>query len=262
MNHSATARTRRVRHFSLLGVGVLATAALVIAVSPQSPISASAAGPDGGPFAPASARVDSATTSAVMAAQVRAASRAGEKAGRVAGRKAGKKASSRAWVRSGKAAAARAGKKAGRAAGERAGKRAGAKVSAIVGKKAGKVAGRHAGRQAGRNAARPPEKFASKGFNHWYARMYMAAKYGWGKAQYRCLLPMWGKESAWNEKAHNSGSGAHGIPQSMPGSKMAAYGPDWRTNPVVQIKWGMNYIKSAYGSPCRAWSFWRSHHWY
>lgn len=120
-------------------------------------------------------------------------------------------------------------------------------------------------KRASRSSVRPsasPYRFASKRFNRWYAKRYMAYKYRWHRQQFRCLAPLWGKESAWNERAHNSSSGAHGIPQAMPGSKMAKYGKSWRTNPIVQVKWGLAYIHGVYHSPCRAWSFWRSHHWY
>lgn len=119
--------------------------------------------------------------------------------------------------------------------------------------------------RASRSSFRPsaaPYRFASKRFNHWYAKRYMAYRYSWHKKQYRCLAVMWGKESAWNEKAHNGSSGAHGIPQAMPGSKMAKFGANWRSNPTTQIKWGLSYIRGVYKSPCRAWSFWKSHRWY
>jgi len=85
---------------------------------------------------------------------------------------------------------------------------------------------------------------------------------GYGLDQMGCLDSIWTKESNWRESAHNATSGAHGIPQALPGSKMAVYGADWETNPVVQIRWGLDYIKSRYGSPCGAWSFWQAHHWY
>ena len=122
-----------------------------------------------------------------------------------------------------------------------------------------------ASRSSSRASFRPsnaPYRFASKRFNHWYAKRYMAYRYSWHSKQYRCLAVMWGKESAWNEKAHNGSSGAHGIPQAMPGSKMATFGANWRSNPTTQIKWGLSYIRGVYKSPCRAWSFWRSHSWY
>lgn len=82
--------------------------------------------------------------------------------------------------------------------------------------------------------------------------------------QWNCLNLLWEGESAWNYKAENSSSGAYGIPQSLPASKMASEGADYRTNPVTQIKWGLNYIKQSYGTPCGAWEFWNNRfpHWY
>ena len=70
------------------------------------------------------------------------------------------------------------------------------------------------------------------------------------------------RESGWNYRATNASSGAYGLVQALPGSKMASAGADWQTNPATQIKWGLNYMNSRYGSPCGAWSFWQSHHWY
>lgn len=82
--------------------------------------------------------------------------------------------------------------------------------------------------------------------------------------QWNCLNLLWEGESAWKFKAENSSSGAYGIPQSLPASKMATEGADYRTNPVTQIKWGLNYIKQSYGTPCGAWEFWNNRfpHWY
>jgi len=85
---------------------------------------------------------------------------------------------------------------------------------------------------------------------------------GLDSGQMRCLDPLWKKESGWNHKASNSSSGAYGIPQSLPGSKMASEGADWRTNPVVQIKWGLKYIKGRYGDPCGAWAHSQNVGWY
>jgi hypothetical protein len=85
---------------------------------------------------------------------------------------------------------------------------------------------------------------------------------GFGLSQMPCLDKLWKKESGWNHKASNRSSGAYGIPQSLPGSKMASAGSDWRTNPATQIKWGLGYIKGRYGSPCGAWSHSQSHGWY
>lgn len=90
----------------------------------------------------------------------------------------------------------------------------------------------------------------------------MVAKRGWTKAQYRCLVKLWARESGWNHRAANGSSGAYGIPQALPGSKMAAKGRDWRTNPRTQIRWGLGYIKQRYGTPCGAWAHFRSRHWY
>ncbi len=85
--------------------------------------------------------------------------------------------------------------------------------------------------------------------------------FGFSTSQMSALIPMWSRESGWSVYAANP-SGAYGIPQALPGSKMAAYGSDWQTNPATQIKWGLSYIKSRYGSPSAAWSFWQSNGWY
>jgi hypothetical protein len=85
---------------------------------------------------------------------------------------------------------------------------------------------------------------------------------GWNIDQMPCLDNLWTKESHWNVTAVNSGSGAYGIPQALPGDKMAAYGADWQTNPAPQIKWGLAYIKSRYGSPCSAWAHSQQYNWY
>ena len=80
--------------------------------------------------------------------------------------------------------------------------------------------------------------------------------------QFSCFSEIVKRESGWNYTATNASSGAYGLVQALPGSKMATAGADWRTNPATQIKWGLNYMNSRYGSPCGAWSFWQSHHWY
>jgi resuscitation-promoting factor RpfB len=84
---------------------------------------------------------------------------------------------------------------------------------------------------------------------------------GWGNDQFQCLLQIWGHESGWRVNAANA-SGAYGIPQALPGSKMAAYGADWRTNPATQISWGLAYIAGRYSTPCGAWSSWQAKGWY
>ncbi len=85
---------------------------------------------------------------------------------------------------------------------------------------------------------------------------------GWGDDEYACLVALWKKESGWRVNAHNRSSGAYGIPQALPGSKMAKAGADWQTNPATQIKWGLGYIKGRYGSPCGAWSHSQRTGWY
>lgn len=95
-----------------------------------------------------------------------------------------------------------------------------------------------------------------------FAQGYIADKYGWGNDQFGCLVELWDRESHWNAQAHNSGSGAHGIPQAMPGSKMAAFGADWYNNAQTQIKWGANYIDGRYGNPCGALGHSNSTGWY
>jgi hypothetical protein len=82
----------------------------------------------------------------------------------------------------------------------------------------------------------------------------MCADRGWSAAQCDDLDRLWTKESGWNHRAHNSGSGAHGIPQALPGSKMASHGADWATSPRVQIAWGLDYISDRYGNPSSAWA--------
>ena len=89
-----------------------------------------------------------------------------------------------------------------------------------------------------------------------------ARSYGWSASQFSCLQPLWNAESGWNVSASNTSSGAYGIPQALPGSKMASAGADWQTNAATQIRWGLGYIRSVYGSPCGAWSHEQASGWY
>ncbi|GAA0994332.1 aggregation-promoting factor C-terminal-like domain-containing protein [Subtercola frigoramans] len=89
-----------------------------------------------------------------------------------------------------------------------------------------------------------------------------SSQYGWGDSQFSCLASLWQKESGWSYQAYNASSGATGIPQALPGSKMASIGSDWETNATTQIKWGLQYIASSYGTPCSAWSHSQSVNWY
>ncbi|MDQ1129111.1 hypothetical protein [Microbacterium sp. SORGH_AS_0888] len=95
-----------------------------------------------------------------------------------------------------------------------------------------------------------------------YARSAMASRYGWGGDQFSCLLLLWNRESGWRADAYNPDSGAYGIPQSLPGDKMASAGADWRTNGNTQVDWGLAYISDVYGSPCGAWGHSQATGWY
>ena len=86
--------------------------------------------------------------------------------------------------------------------------------------------------------------------------------YHWSDSQLSCLTTLWLRESHWNFKSQNSRSGAYGIPQANPGSKMSSAGSDWRSNPITQLKWGMSYVNARYGNPCRALSKSNSFGWY
>jgi len=87
-------------------------------------------------------------------------------------------------------------------------------------------------------------------------------EFGFSSDQMSCLDPLWEGESGWRWNADNPYSSAYGIPQALPGSKMATAGADWATNPATQIRWGLGYIADRYGSPCSAWGFKQSHGWY
>ncbi|WP_436842273.1 transglycosylase SLT domain-containing protein [Streptomyces virginiae] len=81
-------------------------------------------------------------------------------------------------------------------------------------------------------------------------------------AQFAAFNNIVSRESGWNHTATNASSGAYGLVQALPASKMASAGSDWKTNPATQIKWGLNYMNERYGSPVGAWNFWQTHHWY
>ena len=89
----------------------------------------------------------------------------------------------------------------------------------------------------------------------------MLGSFGWSSGQFACLDPLWARESGWRVTAENP-SGAYGIPQALPGSKMASAGPDWQTSAATQIEWGLGYIKGIYGSPCAAWDHEQATGWY
>ena len=111
--------------------------------------------------------------------------------------------------------------------------------------------------KSGAPAAGTPDPGSAKAIAH---DMVMAR--GWGEGEYDCLVSLWKKESGWNIYAYNAGSGAYGIPQALPGSKMASAGADWADNPATQITWGLGYISGRYGTPCGAWGASQSKGWY
>lgn len=90
----------------------------------------------------------------------------------------------------------------------------------------------------------------------------LASARGWDDDEFSCLVALWSKESGWNHFAMNPSSGAYGIPQALPGDKMASAGADWATNPETQIVWGLGYIAARYGSPCMAWGHSQQKNWY
>jgi len=112
------------------------------------------------------------------------------------------------------------------------------------------------------DAQEPEQPVAYSGGDPRAIAQSMLASYGWGSDQWGCLDSLWQRESGWNPYAANPYSGAYGIPQALPGSKMQSAGADWQTNPATQIKWGLGYIQGRYGSPCGAWSHSESVGWY
>jgi len=143
-----------------------------------------------------------------------------------------------------RAAAARAAAAARQAAAARAVSKAAAQRQA---------AQQHAARQQAASApSGSPQQIAER----------LLRNFGWSSGQFSCLQPLWAHESGWNTYAQNPSSGAYGIPQALPGSKMASAGGDWQSNPATQIRWGLSYIQDNYGSPCGAWAHEQTDGWY
>ena len=94
------------------------------------------------------------------------------------------------------------------------------------------------------------------------AKGILLDEYGFTEKEYKCLNQLWTKESNWNYKSRNKKSGAHGIPQALPASKMNVVSTDWRTNPVTQIRWGLRYISIRYETPCKALAKHKRSNWY
>ncbi|MEU8195677.1 lytic transglycosylase domain-containing protein [Microbispora amethystogenes] len=157
----------------------------------------------------------------------------------------------------------------------RAGESASESARTATGEAASESASESAGASAGQNARvthlgvwtmraapeaprfRAPAKALSKAY-----AFRLVTRHTWSGEQFQCLDSLWTRESNWDHRAYNSGSGAYGIPQALPGDKMGYVARDWRFNPQTQIRWGLRYIKGRYGSPCGAWGHFRSHNWY
>ncbi|GGU77750.1 hypothetical protein GCM10010211_49610 [Streptomyces albospinus] len=114
---------------------------------------------------------------------------------------------------------------------------------------------------ASRSAVRDASDFLVKA-SYSIAETQAMARQMMASDQFQCFSHIVDHESGWNYRATNSSSGAYGLVQALPGSKMSSAGSDWQTNPATQIKWGLNYMNDRYGSPCGAWSFWQANSWY
>jgi hypothetical protein len=123
-------------------------------------------------------------------------------------------------------------------------------------------AARQQAQQAQQPAASSSGGSATPSGNPQQIAMGMLGSFGWSSSQFGCLQSLWNAESGWNVTATNPTSGAYGIPQALPGSKMASAGSDWQTDAATQIRWGLGYIKSLYGTPCGAWAHEEADGWY
>ncbi|MFD5325625.1 transglycosylase SLT domain-containing protein [Streptomyces sp. NPDC127092] len=115
--------------------------------------------------------------------------------------------------------------------------------------------------RASRSALRDASSFSAQG-SYTIAEVKAIARQMIPADQFQCFSNIVDHESGWNYRATNPSSGAYGLVQALPGSKMSSAGADWQTNPATQIKWGLSYMDGRYGSPCGAWSFWQANRWY
>ncbi|MGW2085848.1 aggregation-promoting factor C-terminal-like domain-containing protein [Streptomyces sp. NPDC001880] len=120
---------------------------------------------------------------------------------------------------------------------------------------------KEAAERASRSSVRSASSFATQG-SYTVAEVQAMARQMVPADQFQCFSNIVNHESTWNYRASNPSSGAYGLVQALPGSKMSSAGADWQTNPATQIKWGLSYMDGRYGSPCGAWSFWQANHWY
>ncbi|MEU3658265.1 transglycosylase SLT domain-containing protein [Streptomyces sp. NPDC032940] len=114
---------------------------------------------------------------------------------------------------------------------------------------------------ASRDAERDATTFAVQS-SYTVSQIQAMARQMVPSGQFQCFSNIVDHESSWNYRAVNASSGAYGLFQALPAGKYASAGADWQTNPATQIKWGLNYMDSRYGSPCDAWAFWQNNHWY
>jgi hypothetical protein len=161
-----------------------------------------------------------------------------------------------------RAAAARKAAAAKAAAARAAAARAAAQAAAVRQSAAAKAAEAAARQQAAQQQAAQPQAASAPSGSPQQIAEQILSQFGWSSSQFSCLQPLWGHESGWNPYAQNPSSGAYGIPQALPGSKMASAGGDWQSNPATQIRWGLSYIQGNYGSPCGAWAHEQSDGWY
>lgn len=122
-------------------------------------------------------------------------------------------------------------------------------------------AAKEAEERASRSAVRDASSFSTQS-SYSISEVQAIARQMVPGDQFQCFSNIVDHESSWNYRAQNPSSGAYGLVQALPASKMASAGADWRTNPATQIKWGLNYMNDRYGSPCGAWSFWQANRWY
>lgn len=126
---------------------------------------------------------------------------------------------------------------------------------------AAKKAAEEAARQRAIEAASPKVDYTKSEYQS-YAHDLVINTYGWTEADFEALVKLWNRESGWNANSHNSYTGAHGIPQALPASKMSSEGSDYYTNGKTQIRWGLKYISNRYGSASSAWTFFQNNGWY
>lgn len=119
---------------------------------------------------------------------------------------------------------------------------------------------KEAAERASRSSVRDASSFSAQG-SYTVAQVQAMARQMVPADQFQCFSNIVNHESTWNYRATNPSSGAYGLMQALPGHKMASAGADWQTNPATQIKWGLSYMDSRYGSPCGAWSFWQANNW-